>query len=119
MITYKVLYKNYKLRKGELMGVLVERRKDLRGKSILESGLRWGKSMFGRTVKNKHWIFVVPHELNLIKDSYACGEDDIQQGGILGKEKKFTLRFFRFSPSKRLSNSVINPIIKNHRPGQK
>jgi hypothetical protein len=70
MITYKVLYKNYKLKKGELMGVLVERRKDLRGKSLLESGLRWAKSMFSRTVKNKHWIFVVPHELNLRKDSY-------------------------------------------------
>jgi hypothetical protein len=119
MITYKVLYKNYKLKKGELMGVLVERRKDLRGKSLLESGLRWAKSMFGRTVKNKHWIFVVPHELNLKKDSYACGEDDIQQGGILGKEKKFTLRFFRFSPSKRLLSCEINPIVKNHRQDQK
>jgi len=46
-ITYKALYKNYKLKKGELMGVLVERRKDLRGKSLLESGLRCAKSMFG------------------------------------------------------------------------
>jgi len=69
MITYKVLYKNYKLKKGELIGVLIERRKDLRGKSLLESGLRWAKWMFGRAVKNKHWIFVVPHELNLKKDS--------------------------------------------------
>jgi hypothetical protein len=51
MITYKVLYKNYKLKKGELMGVLVERRKDLRGQSLLESGLSWAKSMFGQTVK--------------------------------------------------------------------
>ena len=85
MITYKVLYKNYRRKKGEFMGVLVERRKDLRGRTLLESGLRWAKSMFGRTVKNKHWIFVVPRELNLEKNSYACGEDDIQQGGIWGK----------------------------------
>jgi hypothetical protein len=70
MITYKAFYKNYKLKKGELMGVLLERRKDLRGKSPLESGLRWAKSMFGRAVKNKHWIFVVPRELNLRKDSH-------------------------------------------------
>ena len=35
MITYKVLYKNYKLRKGELMRVLVERRKNLREKAYL------------------------------------------------------------------------------------
>jgi len=31
--------------------------------------LSWAKSMFGQTVKNKHAIFVVPHELNLKKDS--------------------------------------------------
>jgi hypothetical protein len=68
-MTYKVLYKNHKLKKGELMGVLVERRKDLRGKSRLESGLKWAKSMFGQTVKNKHTIFVVPDELNSKKDS--------------------------------------------------
>ena len=61
-ITYKVLYKNHKLKKGELMGVLVERRKDLRGKTKLESGLNWAKSMFGETVKDKHRIFVVPDE---------------------------------------------------------
>jgi hypothetical protein len=69
MITYKVLYKNFKLKKGDLMGILVERRKDLRGKSLLESGLSWAKSMFGQTVENKHAIFVVPHELNVKKDS--------------------------------------------------
>ena len=68
-ITYKVLYKNHKLKKGELMGVLVERRKDLRGKSRLESGLKWAKSMFGQTVENKHMIFVVPGELKTKKDS--------------------------------------------------
>lgn len=51
------------------MGVLVERRKDLRGKSRLESGLSWAKSMFGQTVENKHMIFVVPGELKTKKDS--------------------------------------------------
>lgn len=67
--TYKVLYKNHKLKKGELMGTLVERRKDLRGKSRLESGLSWAKSMFGPTVESKSAIFVVPDELNSKKDS--------------------------------------------------
>ena len=51
------------------MGVLVERRKDLRGKSRLESGMSWAKSMFGQTVKNKHMIFVVPDESKAKKDS--------------------------------------------------
>jgi len=51
------------------MGTLVERRKDLRGKSKLESGLNWAKAMFGQTVKNKHMIFVVPDESKVKKDS--------------------------------------------------
>ncbi len=61
------------------MGILVERRKDLRGKSPLESGLKWAKSMFGQEV-NKHAIFVLPHELKLKKDSHSFSrEDDIQE----------------------------------------
>jgi hypothetical protein len=79
MISYKVFYKNYKLKKGELMGILVERRKHLRGQSLFESGLKWAKSMFGQEVRDKHAIFVVPHELKSKKDSYnPCEEDDIQ-----------------------------------------
>ncbi len=68
-IAYKVLYKNQRLKKGDPMGVLVERRKDLRGKSKLESGLKWAKSIFGQTVKDKSMIFVVPDELKEEKDS--------------------------------------------------
>lgn len=64
MIVYKVFYKNYELKKGELMGVLVERRKDLRGKNCLESGLRWAKFTFGHLVKDKNALFVVPNEIN-------------------------------------------------------
>ena len=51
------------------MGTLVERRRDVRGKSKLESGLSWAKAMFGQTVKNKHLIFVVPDESKAKKDS--------------------------------------------------
>ena len=69
MIVYKVFYKNYELKRGELMGTLTERRKDLRGRSRLESGLKWAKLAFGHMVKDKHAIFVVPDELNLKHDS--------------------------------------------------
>jgi hypothetical protein len=69
MIIYKVLCKNFRLKRVTLMGILIERRKDLRGQSLPESGLRWAKSMFGTTVKNRNAIFVVPHELTLKKDS--------------------------------------------------
>ncbi len=68
-IAYKVLSKNQRLKKDDPTGVLVERRKDLRGKSKLESGLKWAKSMFGQTVKDKSMIFVVPDELKEEKDS--------------------------------------------------
>ena len=81
MLIYKVFYKNYEFKKGELMGVFVERRKDLRGKSRLESGLRWAKSMFGQMVRDKHAIFVVPQELNLKNDSKVPAENIILSKG--------------------------------------
>jgi len=63
MIIYKVLYKNYNLKKGELMGILVERRKDLRGQSLFGSGLKWARSMFGQMVGDKQAIFVIPQKV--------------------------------------------------------
>lgn len=65
MIIYKVLYKNYKLKKGEPIGILVERRKNLRGQSPFQSGLKWARSVFSQTVGDKQAIFVIPHEVTL------------------------------------------------------
>jgi hypothetical protein len=65
MVVYKVFYKNYGLKKGELIGAMIERRKDLRGMKELESGLRWAKLTFGPIVKDKKAIFVIPSELKL------------------------------------------------------
>jgi hypothetical protein len=69
MIVYKVFHKNYDLKKGELMGMWIERRKDLRGKTPIESGLRWAKLTFTHMVKDKKAILVVPKELNLGSDA--------------------------------------------------
>jgi len=77
MMIYKVFYKNYELKKSEFLGMFVERRKELREKSRLESGLRWAKSTFGKMVRDKHAIFVVPNELNLKEDSMVPVEDMI------------------------------------------
>jgi hypothetical protein len=63
MVVYKVFYKDYELKKGEFVGMLIERRKDLRGKTQLESGLRWARLTFGCMVKDERAIFVVPSEL--------------------------------------------------------
>ena len=65
MVVYKVFYKSYELRKGELIGILIERRKDLRGKTRLESGLRWARFSFTELVKDRQAIFIVPKELEL------------------------------------------------------
>jgi general secretion pathway protein A len=63
MIVYKVYFKDYSLRKGTLLGVLSERRNDLRGESYLESGLRWARLTFGPLLKDKQSLFIVPQEL--------------------------------------------------------
>ena len=47
------------------MGMLIERRRDLRGMKQVESGLRWAKLTFGRKVKDEKSIIVVPSDLNL------------------------------------------------------
>ena len=65
MIIYKVFCKNYELKQGELMGALAERRKGLRGKTRVESGLKWAKLVFGQMGRDKQAIFVIPYEVNL------------------------------------------------------
>jgi hypothetical protein len=69
MVVYKVFYKNYELKKGEFVGMLIERRKDLRGKSRLECGLKWARLTFGCMVKDERAIFVVPDELKPRSDT--------------------------------------------------
>ena len=69
MITYKVFCKNYELKKGDLIGLLIERRSDLRGLSQVEAGLKWAKSVFGHKVKDIKSIIVVPGKLDLRSDN--------------------------------------------------
>jgi hypothetical protein len=63
MIVYKVFYKTYALERSELLGVLCERRKDLRGMTQFGSGMRWARITLGGLVKDKEAIFVAPNEL--------------------------------------------------------
>ena len=63
MIVYNVFYKDFERQKGILLGRLTERRKDLRGLTMLESGLKWAIAAFGDQVKDKKRIFVVPEEM--------------------------------------------------------
>ncbi len=69
MLVYKVLYKNFERKKGDLIGILVERRKNTRGTSFAESGLRWAKLTFGKLESNRRPIFVIPNEMDLKSDA--------------------------------------------------
>ncbi len=63
MIVYKVFSKDYEHEKVTLLGMLAERRGDLRGKTRLEAGLTWARFTFGDSARDKGSIFVVPKEL--------------------------------------------------------
>ena len=65
MIIYKVFCKDNELKKDDLIGVLAERRKDLRGKTHFESGLRWARSFFTDLIKDRRAIFVIPNEFEI------------------------------------------------------
>jgi len=108
MITYKVMYKNYELKQGELMGALVERRKDSRGKSRVESGLKWAKLVFGQMVEDKQAIFVIPHELNL-KDNTIMPVEKV----VFTKEEFFGMMRGLDQELKRKGGEVHNTMAKS------
>ena len=82
MVVYKVFCKNFELKKGEFVGMLIERRKDMRGETQIESAMRWAKLAFGRMVKDEKTIFVVPKELKL-----GINTKSIIEKGIFTKEE--------------------------------
>ncbi len=82
MIVYKVYYKNYELQKGNLVGMLIERRNNLRGLNQVDAGLIWARLTFGRKVKDKKSVFVIPSDLNLGNDSKW-----LKEKGIFTKEE--------------------------------
>ena len=95
MVIYKVFCKNFELKKGEFMGMLIERRKDTRGKSQIESAMRWAKLAFGRMVKDQNTIFVVPNEFKLgirtkwiIEKGIFTKEEILDMGKLVDQELK-------------------------------
>ncbi|MFB3883807.1 MAG: hypothetical protein ACE144_01190 [Thermodesulfobacteriota bacterium] len=77
MMVYVVFRKDYLYKKGELLGVLVERRKDMRGKTPMESGLTWAKMAFRHLVKNIKDIYVFPKEMKVAKDEKLLVEKGV------------------------------------------
>jgi uncharacterized protein YqgQ len=82
MVVYVVFCKDFEHRKGELMGMLVERRNDMRGQTQWESGLKWARLAFGHLVKDKKDIFVFPKEMEINDDKGLLVEK-----GIFNKEE--------------------------------
>jgi len=82
MVVYVVFCKDYEHRKGELMGMLVERRKDTRGETQWESGVKWARQAFGHLVKDKKDIFVYPKGMKIDDDKGLLVER-----GIFSKEE--------------------------------
>ncbi len=71
MTVYKVfyLYKNEEPLRGEFIGALMERRKNWRGKSRVQSGLRWARLAFADRVEDRNSIYVLPEELSFRSDT--------------------------------------------------
>jgi uncharacterized protein YqgQ len=82
MVVYVVFCKDFEHRKGELMGMLVERRNDMRGQTQWESGLKWARLAFGHLVKDKKDIFIFPKEMEINDDKGLLVEK-----GIFSKEE--------------------------------
>jgi hypothetical protein len=82
MVVYVVFCKDYEHKKGELMGMLVERREDMRGETRWASGTKWARQAFGHLVRDKRDIFVFPKEMDI-------GDDEklLVEKGILTKDE--------------------------------
>ena len=95
MVVYKVFYKNFEHKKGEFVGMLIERREDMRGNTQIQSAMRWAKLAFGRMVKDENTIFVVPTELKLgiktksiIEKGIFTKEEILGMGKLVAQELK-------------------------------
>jgi len=90
MIVYVVFCKDYEHKKGELMGMLIERRKDMRGQTKWESGAKWARQAFGHLVKDKKDIFVYPKEMEISNERLFVEKGIFTKEEYLELEKKIS-----------------------------
>jgi hypothetical protein len=89
MIVYVVFCKDYEHKRGNLVGMLVERRRDTRGETPWGSGAKWARQAFGHLVKDKKDIFVFPKEMEM---NNTDDERLLVEKGILTKEEFLELQ---------------------------
>jgi hypothetical protein len=59
LIVYKVFYKDYRKKACRFVGELRERRKDLRGMTLTQAGLKWARLLFGESVRDRQALLIV------------------------------------------------------------
>ncbi len=77
MIVYVAFCKDQEHKKGEIIGMLVERRTETKGQTQWESGTKWARQVFGHLVKDKKDIFVHPKEMEISDDKGLLVEKGI------------------------------------------
>ncbi len=82
MVVYVVFCKDDEHKKGEIIGMLVERRTETKGQTQWESGAKWARHAFGHLVRDKKDIFVHPKEMEISDD-----EGLLVEKGIFSKEE--------------------------------
>ncbi len=82
MIVYVVFCKDDEHKRGEIVGMLVERRTETKGETQWESGAKWARQAFGRLVKDQKDIFVYPKEMEIDDDKGL-----MMDKGIFSKEE--------------------------------
>ncbi len=64
MVVYRVFYKDYQRKACKFVGELRERRKDLRGMTHSQTGLKWARIQFGESVRDSQALLVVTRKLS-------------------------------------------------------
>jgi hypothetical protein len=73
VVVYKVLYKDYEKKACRVVGELRERRRDLRGMTYSQTGLKWAKIQFGESVRDKQALLVIIRKLDPKEEGFLSG----------------------------------------------
>jgi hypothetical protein len=70
LVVYRVFYKDYQRKACTFVAELRERRKNLRGMTHSQTGLKWARLLFGETVRDRQALLVVTRNLNPQDESF-------------------------------------------------
>jgi hypothetical protein len=88
MTVYVVFCKDFEHKKGEIVGILVERRKNMTRQTKWESGTKWARQAFGHLVKDKKDLFIFPKEMEINDERLLVEKGIFTKEEYLELEKK-------------------------------